>query len=46
MFNWKCIFGQSQHQTLFECRRCGKTVESDAEVCPECGADDIVRYEF
>lgn len=46
MFNLKRIFGRDRNRTLFECRRCGKTVEADTETCPECGADDIIRFDL
>lgn len=31
---------------FYECRRCGHTVDGDAEPCPECGADDVAEYRF
>ena len=42
----KRIFDRDQGETLFECRRCGTTVDADTEVCPECDSDDIRRYEL
>jgi rRNA maturation endonuclease Nob1 len=31
---------------LFECRNCGKTLEEEAEECPECGGEDIASYKI
>ncbi len=33
-------------EDLFECRRCGKTLDRDADECSECGCEEVVRYEF
>lgn len=30
---------------VFECRRCGTTLDGDRE-CPVCGDDDVARYEI
>lgn len=32
--------------TIEECRRCGKTIESQSADCPVCGCDDIVEYQI
>ena len=32
--------------TLCECRNCGEKLADDAEVCANCGADEIAFYEF
>lgn len=31
---------------IFECRNCGKTLEEEAEECPECGEEDIASYKI
>lgn len=29
-----------------ECRNCGTTVEDPDSVCPNCGMDEIARYQI
>lgn len=29
---------------VHECRRCGTTVDEDADACTECGSEGIARY--
>jgi rubrerythrin len=31
---------------VYECRRCGTTLESDADTCPQCGKSDIAAYDI
>ncbi|NHN48003.1 hypothetical protein G9464_10385 [Halostella sp. JP-L12] len=31
---------------IYECRRCGKDLDSEAERCPYCGQTDVVEYEI
>jgi len=31
---------------VYECRRCGTTVDAHDEECPYCGPTDIVEYEI
>lgn len=31
---------------LYECRRCGTTVDSKADRCPHCETDEVARYEI
>jgi uncharacterized OB-fold protein len=33
-----------RRRTIRECRRCGTTVNSQRDVCPECGTDGIACY--
>ena len=33
-------------ETVCECRRCGTTVRSGTDRCPECDAADIARYDI
>lgn len=41
------LFGTTTEQEVIaECRRCGTTVEPDADICPECGAAEIHQYEI
>ena len=35
-----------QATTVYECRQCGTTVETEADACPYCGLTDIVEYEL
>ena len=30
---------------VYECRRCGTTLESDTDTCPQCGKSDIAAYD-
>ena len=32
--------------TLFECRNCGEKLAEEADVCHNCEASEIARYEF
>lgn len=40
------VLGGSEHEVIHECRECGTTVDPDDGSCPDCGADDVVRYEL
>lgn len=41
------LFGvTTERNVIAECRRCGMTVDADTELCPECGAAEIHRYEI
>ena len=31
---------------VYECRRCGTTLEADIDVCPHCGKRDIAVYDL
>jgi len=31
---------------VYECRHCGKTLESEPGECPTCGKDAVVTYEI
>jgi ribosomal protein L37E len=33
-------------ETVVECRRCGTSLDANAETCEECGSDEIVAYEL
>lgn len=30
---------------VYECRRCGQSLDADADRCPHCGPTDVVRFE-
>ena len=32
--------------TVYECRRCGATLESELDECPLCETSDVARYEI
>jgi len=36
----------AQADSVSECRLCGTSVDSEAKICPECGSEEIARYEF
>lgn len=38
--------GNGECETLYECRNCGGTVDSDADECIECGSVEIACYTF
>lgn len=33
-------------EVLHECRRCGASLDSDTDACPECGSTDFERFEI
>ncbi|MCY4730542.1 hypothetical protein KY092_08215 [Natronomonas gomsonensis] len=37
-------FLKSDDYEIYECRRCGCTLEEKAEECPDCGCEDIASY--
>lgn len=41
----KTRFGASD-VTQYECRHCGRTLETDVEECPTCRATEIAYYEW
>lgn len=32
--------------TVYECRHCGTTLESELDECPTCGDGTVARYEI
>ena len=36
--------GFGRPETLFECRRCGKSLEAAVDACPECDSAEIATY--
>lgn len=39
----KRVIGRSE-TVLYECRRCGTTVDHDADRCPVCDGEEIACY--
>ncbi|AUX08442.1 hypothetical protein AArcSl_0797 [Halalkaliarchaeum desulfuricum] len=40
-------FGRGEKtEVIFECRRCGRTLEEGVSECPECETESVVRYEI
>lgn len=37
---------QIESTTVYECRHCGTTVDSQADPCPYCGLLEAVEYEL
>lgn len=35
-----------ESELVYECRRCGTTLESAVEDCPQCGECDIAAYDL
>lgn len=42
----KRAFGRTSSSVRYECRRCGTGLESAADRCVECGAEDVARYDL
>lgn len=42
----RLLFLVNKNEVVYECRRCGTTVDSETETCPTCGADTIVQYQI
>lgn len=38
--------GRGDDTVVYECRRCGTTLDANARTCPYCGPTEIVRFEF
>jgi rubrerythrin len=32
--------------TVYECRHCGTTLESNTQTCPQCGRSEVVAYDI
>ena len=37
---------EGSETVVYECRRCGTTLDANASTCPYCGPTEIVRFEF
>jgi predicted RNA-binding Zn-ribbon protein involved in translation (DUF1610 family) len=45
--NLKQVFGHPRRrQGFFECRHCGTTVDNSSMTCPNCGSQEIARYDL
>lgn len=42
----KRVFRRDRDQVIYECRRCGTTVDHDTDHCPACGSAGIARYDI
>jgi rRNA maturation endonuclease Nob1 len=40
------LLSDDELYVLIECRQCGKTVPSETDTCPACGATAFCRYEI
>ena len=38
--------GNGTGETLYECRNCGATADSETDECTECGSSEIAYYMF
>lgn len=38
--------GRDRRIVVYECRRCGTTVDAEEDPCPYCGPTDIMVYEI
>ncbi len=37
---------QNESTTVYECRHCGTTIDSQTDPCPYCGPTEVVEYEL
>ncbi len=37
---------QDEPTTVYECRYCGTTLDSQTDSCPYCGPTEVVEYEL
>jgi uncharacterized OB-fold protein len=37
---------RSDRDEYVECRRCGRTLSTDSDRCPDCGPSTVVAYEI
>jgi len=37
---------QTESTTVYECRYCGTTIDSQTDSCPYCGPTEVVEYEL
>lgn len=35
-----------EREVVVECRQCGETLASGTNTCPQCGSDEIERFEI
>jgi len=39
------LVGRQKTESLYECRRCGSTFETDQNVCSNCQGESIAHYD-
>jgi rubrerythrin len=42
----KHLARRGRKQTIYECRRCGTSVDHTTDRCPVCGCAEIARYDL
>ncbi len=42
----RSLVGEHSPGLQYECRRCGHSMSNPRQHCPECGAEEMARYEF
>jgi rubrerythrin len=40
------LFAGSEPHVVYECRRCGESVDSETSNCPVCGHSEISEYDL
>jgi rubrerythrin len=45
-FLHRLLAGQSESTTVYECRYCRTTIDSQTDSCPYCGPTEVVEYEL
>lgn len=43
---WQFPAGSTSDYVLYECRRCGTTLDGMGDTCPYCGISNVVRFEL
>lgn len=38
------VAGRHDREVLYECRLCGRMLDSDASLCPVCGGKEIAEF--
>jgi primosomal protein N' len=47
LWRLRCLLvGERRGHRQYECRHCGYSSAKPRQHCPECGAAEMVRYEF
>ena len=42
----QALSAQPETTTVVECRHCGTPLQADADICDECGSEEVARYEL
>jgi hypothetical protein len=40
------VIGSTRPHPIYECRKCGTSVDKEADVCPVCCSDSIAQFEI